>query len=149
VAVWGGLSKRLPEPQFRKAYGLAIDLGDFATAMTLAEQGPGPQSSEFKTAEQRYRERGAAACLQEEDWEGAAALFRILEAGSSGADQSRYGRARDYCEALARARALESSGDAESAAALYRRLLDQEPVYAPYLRRRLDALQPAPQLKQP
>jgi len=145
LAVWAGMTKRPPMTEetsaFRRAYDLAIDLGDFATATTLAEEGQGRDSKEYRDAEHALRERRAAQCLQREDWEAAAMLFASLESETGGSDRSKFARARKYCDSLAEGRRCEADGRGEAALAIYRQLLTQDPVHEAYLRRRIDALE--------
>jgi len=145
LAVWAGMGKHLQDPAanaaFRRSYELAVDLGDYATATTLAEEGPGRDSKEYRDAEHALRERRATSCLEREDWEAAAKLFDSLETESRGSERAKFARARKYCESLADARRCEAEGRIETALAVYRQLLTQDPVHETYLRKRIEALE--------
>ncbi|HLY74577.1 MAG TPA: serine/threonine-protein kinase, partial [Planctomycetota bacterium] len=144
VGVWAGMPGRLQDSEamgaFRHAYDLAVDMGDFATATSLAEAGPGRDSKEYRDAERSLRECRATSCLQREDWEAAATLFGSLESDAGSSERARFARARKYCESLADGRRCEAEGRRETALAIYRQLLSQDPVHEAYLRRRIDAL---------
>ena len=145
LAVWAGMGKQSQDSAayaaFRRAYQLAVDMGDYGTATTLAEEGPGRDSKDYRDAERLLRERRATSCLQGEDWEAAAKLFGSLESESGGSERAKFARARKYCESLAEARRCEAEGRVETAIACYRQLLSQEPVHEPYLRKRIEALE--------
>ncbi|HVR83081.1 MAG TPA: protein kinase, partial [Planctomycetota bacterium] len=147
VGVWTGMSRGAQDSErtdaLRRAYDLARDMGDFATATSLAEAGAGRQSKEYREAEHSLREFRAASCLQREDWESAATLFGSLEAESGGSERLKFGRARRYCESLADGRRCEAQGRLETALAIYRQLLTQDPVYEAYLRKRIESLSQA------
>jgi serine/threonine protein kinase len=144
VGLRTGMSGGDPESEekaaLRRAYGLAMDMGDFATATSLAEAGPGRGSREYRDAEHGLRERRATFCLEREDWQSAAALFDGLESEASGSERSKFERARRYCESLADARRCEGEGRVETALAIYRQLLLQDPVHEAYLRQRIETL---------
>jgi hypothetical protein len=132
----------------RKSFDLALDLGDFASARAIAERDWGRESREYREVERQERlaltfdrEQTARACVQREDWEGAAAAFLALQADAAGADRERYAHAGEYLRTLARGRELEEQGAREAALAVYRSLLSQGSLYERYLRERVKALE--------
>lgn len=151
-AVLSGLAqefrRRDPDSSDRKAFELALGLGDHRSALRLARLAFGPESKEAREAEVLDRESGlhekernARACLVSEDWENAAAWFRLLEAEAPEPERRRFTRALGHCESLARGRRFERDGARESALAVYRALLGQGSPFDRYLRERIDALE--------
>jgi hypothetical protein len=132
----------------RRAYDLALGLGDYRSALKTARQAFGLQSREAREAEILDRESGlfekersARACLLAEDWENAAAWFRLLLAEVREPDRKRFTQALAHCESLARGRRFEREGSRDSALAVYQALLLQGSPYAPYLKERIESLE--------
>jgi hypothetical protein len=87
------------------------------------------------------KERSARACLLAEDWDNAAAWFRLLLAEVREPDRKRFTQALAHCESLARGRRFEREGSRDSALAVYQALLLQGSPYAPYLKERIESLE--------
>jgi serine/threonine protein kinase len=136
------------DPVARKTYALAMDLGDFPSALRAAERGFGRDSAEYRQAEVRYRDsrifdlgKKAQALILAQDWEGAAAQYRILQEESKAPAREGFLHAEEYCRTLAEGRRLEREGHGEAALRIYRRLRAQGSLHESYLKERIDALE--------
>ncbi|HZE97715.1 MAG TPA: hypothetical protein VE981_11865, partial [Planctomycetota bacterium] len=142
------MRRKESESPARKAYDLAITIGDFDSALRVAQETYGRQSKEYREAERLQKETGlldkernARDCMASEDWDGASSWYQLLESGSTALEQRRFAQARSYCQTLARARRFEREGSPESALAVYLSLLALGTPYEKYLRERIDALE--------
>jgi serine/threonine protein kinase len=143
-------------PSIRKTYDLAVDLGDFPSALKIAESAFGRNSREFRNAQigiQETRiledEREARACVHAMDWEAAAAHYRKLLAQVEGSRKENVVRAEAYCRDLAEGRRLEREGLGAAALQAYRRLRDQGSPHEDYLNERIRALEDGAELGGP
>jgi len=126
--------------EFRRAYQLALGLGDPALAMKLAERHLGRDSKEYRDAERRERElrilpmeERARERITARDWAGAAAAYQGLEALVEPERSAEITAALDFCRTLARAGDLESKLDWPGALGIYTRLQSEGAPAQAYL----------------
>jgi len=155
VAV-GGRVRAAPAPpdvpaSFRPSYELALGLGDYATAMSLAERHRGRGSREFREAERRRRdarcvdtEREIRGLLEAGEWDRAARLCQGLLSEADGDRRDALARAAEFCRDLARAADLERRGKPREALEIYRQHADAEGPSRVHIQNRIQALSRTP-----
>jgi serine/threonine protein kinase len=140
LTAWFALPASPRPDDFRRAYDLAMGLGDYDEALRLARERRGESSREYQEALDRSRERlfkewekKAKEAVDRRDWPAAETAYRQMAGVVPRDREAEISAALAFCGDLAAAAGHERAGRWEEALKIYEARRDASPAQREYL----------------